>query len=341
MTIQETPLGAGDKIFVTGGGGFIGAYIIKELVEKNYSVRALRHKNKLPSFIPAGVFEKVEWITGDVLDTIVLEEAMEGMDAVIHSAAKVSFVSHERKEMFQTNIEGTANMVNAALAQNIQRFIHISSVSALGRSAAGETVTEGKQWQDGKFNTNYGVSKYNAEMEVWRAIAEGLNAVIVNPVTTIGFGDWNTSSCAIFKSVYEDFPWYSNGINGFVDVEDVAKAVALLLNSNISGERFILNGDNWSFRQLFNTIADGFGKKHAFREATPLLSGIAWRMEKLKSFFTHKPSLLTKESAKIALTKNYFDSRKIQKYLPGFTFTPLQQTIQHACKSYLQQVKPV
>jgi dihydroflavonol-4-reductase len=339
MTIQEKPLESGAKIFVTGGGGFLGAYIIKGLVEQGYTVSALRRNNKLPSFIPAGFFEKVEWITGDVLDTIGLEEAMEGMDAVIHAAAKVSFVSDERKEMLQTNIDGTANVVNAAIAQNIKRFIHISSVAALGRTADGETVSEDKQWQDGNLHTNYAISKYRAEMEVWRAIGEGLNAAIVNPGTIIGYGDWNTSSCAIFKSIYDEFPWYSNGINGFADVEDVAKAVILLLNSNITGERFILNGDNWSFRQLFNTIADGLGKEHPSKKATPLLAAIAWRMEKVKSFFSNKPSLLTKESARIAQTKTYFDNSKIQKYLPGFTFTPLEQTIRQACVSYLEQAK--
>ena len=324
-------------VLVTGGTGFLGAYIIKQLVQKGHAVRGIRRSNTMPFFIQPSIFEKVEWITGDVLDIPSLEEAMDGVDAVIHSAGKVSFVSGEKKDLFQTNIEGTANMVNTALTQQVKRFVHISSVAALGRTADGDTINESKQWQENKLNTNYAISKYRAEMEVWRAIGEGLDAAIVNPSTIIGFGDWNTSSCAIFKSVYDGFPWYSNGINGFIDVEDVARAVVLLLESDISGERFVLNGDNWSFAQLFNTIADGFGRKHPNREATPLLAEIAWRMEKLKSLFTHKPSLLTKESAKVAQSKNYFDSHKIQKYLPGFTFTGLQQTITHACDMYLSQ----
>jgi nucleoside-diphosphate-sugar epimerase len=275
-----------------------------------------------------------------VLDVISLEEAMDGTDAVIHAAAKVSFVSDERSDMMQTNIEGTANVVNTALEQNIQRVIHVSSVAALGRTANGDTINESKQWQESKLNTNYAISKYHAEMEVWRAIGEGLNAVIVNPSTIIGYGNWNTSSCAIFKTVYDGFPWYTNGINGFADVEDVAKAILLLLESNISGERFVLNGDNYSFKKLFDEIADGFNKKHSSREATPGLAEIAWRMEKIKSLFTGKPSLLTKESARVAQTKTYFDNSKILKYLPGFAFTPLRQTIQKACKLYIQNVNP-
>src|ERR1700722_3811948 len=134
MTIQNIPPagGAREKILVTGGSGFLGAYIIKQLVENGHTVRAIRRSPKLPFFVPASVFEKVEWVTGDVLDIPVLEEAMQGVDAVIHSAAKISLISDEKREMFQTNIEGTANMVNIALSQNIRRFVHISSVAALG-----------------------------------------------------------------------------------------------------------------------------------------------------------------------------------------------------------------
>ncbi len=328
-------------VLVTGGTGFVGAYIIKELLDRGYHVRAIRRSHQLPAFIPAAVFNtpekgSLEWVDGHLLDMASIETAMEGVDTVVHSAAKVSFVSDEKREMFQTNIDGTANMVNAALNKKVRRFLHVSSVAALGRTANGETINESKKWEDTKINTNYAISKYFAEMEVWRGTGEGLNAVIVNPSTILGYGDWNNSSSAIFKNVYNGFPWYSNGINGFVDVEDVAKAAIMLLESNISNERYIVNGDNWSFRQLFNTIADGFNKKHPSKEATPFLAGIAWRMEKIKSVFTGKPSLLTKESARIAQTKTYFDNSKLLKALPGFSFTPLQESINHACNKYLQ-----
>ena len=287
------------------------------------------------------IFEKVEWIHGDVLDICLLQELMEGVDTVIHSAAKVSFVSSERNEMFKTNIEGTANMVNIALEKNVRRFIHVSSVASLGRTQNGETVDEQNPWAERKFNTNYGISKYAGEMEVWRAIGEGLNAVIVNPSTIIGYGDWNSSSCAIFKTVYDELPWYTHGINGFVDVEDVARAVVQLAETEIVGERFILNGENYSFRKLFDSIADGFGKKHPSREATPILAAMAWRLEKIKTLISGKSTILTKESARIAQSKTYFDNGKIKKYLPDFTFTPLEQTIQKACASYQKNLKSV
>lgn len=305
-------------------------------MQKGYRVRAIRRSKQLPVFIPAIIFNKVEWIEGDVLDTGVLEKAMEGMDAVIHSAARVSFTGKDEREMYRINIEGTANVVNAALLKKISKLVHISSVAALGRTISGETVTEKKQWEDSDINTHYAVSKYHSELEVWRGSGEGLDTVIVNPSTILGYGDWNNTSCAIFKNAYQEFPWYSNGINGFVSVEDTARATVMLMESEINNERFIINADNWSFRQLFNTMADAFGKKRPHREATPTLAAIAWRTEKVKSFFSGKPSLLTRESARIAQTTTYFDNTKACSALPGFSFTPLDTCIKNACNHYMQ-----
>ena len=321
-------------ILVTGGTGFLGSYIIKQLVEKNYSVRAIMRSNKLPSYIPKYILDKVEWVNGDILDVVLMEEAMEGIDTVIHSAGIVSFVKKDRKKMYQVNVEGTANVVNMALEKNVRRFIHISSVAALGRKTTGAHVNEEKKWEESKVNTHYAKSKYKAELEVWRGISEGLEGVILNPSTILGYGDWNTGSCAIFKNVYEEFSWYAPGINGFVDVEDVARAVLLLMESDISEERFIINGDNWSFKKLQDTIADSFGKKPPSRHATRFLTAIAWRLEKWKSFFTGKRPLLTKESARIAMSETYFENKKILNALPAFSFTPLEESIMKACEKY-------
>jgi dihydroflavonol-4-reductase len=327
-------------VLVTGGTGFLGSYIIKELIEKNYSVRAIRRNtSKLPFYIPHEFFEKVEWVEGDILDPVSLEEAMKDVEAVIHSAAIISFYKADREKMYHVNIQGTANVVNATLEKNIQRLIHISSVAALGRTKTGGYVNEETKWEDNNINTHYAISKHKAEMEVWRGIGEGLNAVIINPSTILGYGDWETSSCRIFKTVYNEFPWYTTGINGFIDIEDVAKATILLMESNISEERFIVNADNWSFQQLFTTIADGFKKKHPHRKATPFLGGLAWRMEKFKSFFSGDKPLLTKESARVAHSRTFFENDKLLNQLPQFSFTPLQESIRKNCKKYLHAIK--
>jgi len=323
-------------VLVTGGTGFLGSYIIKHLVEKGYRVRALRReKAVLPFYIPKEIFEKVEWVTGDILDVISLEEAMEGVDQVIHAAAVVSFLKADRKKMYQVNVEGTANVVNIAIEKKVKRLVYISSVAALGRTAHGGSVNEDRKWEDNKINTHYAKSKYKAELEVWRGSGEGLNTIILNPSTILGFGDWNSSSCAIFRSVYNEFKWYSPGINGFVDVEDAAKATVLLMESNISDQRFIVNGDNWHFKQLLETMATSFQKKKPYKETTPALIAIAWRMEKLKSMLNGHRPLLTKESARIAHSKTYFENAKILAALEGFSFTPLQESIQKACEKYL------
>lgn len=324
-------------VLVTGGTGFLGAYVIRELVEKGYAVRAIRRNDNLPAFIPAGILQGVDWITGDVLDVMGLEEAMEGVDGVIHAAAKVSFAGKDRGELFRINVEGTANVVNAALMRDVPRFVHVSSVAALGRTGQGETVAENKVWEESKYNTSYAVSKFRGEVEVWRGMGEGLQAVVVNPSTILGFGDWHSSSCALFRSVYNEFPWYTEGVNGFVDVTDTARAIVGLLDSDVSGERYILNGDNWTFRRLFETIAAAFGKRPPSREATPFIAGIAWRTARLKSLFSGQPSVLTRESARVAQSSTYFDNRKILTQVPGFRFTPLEETIRNACNAYLQQ----
>ena len=329
----------GITVLVTGGTGFIGAYIIQELITKGYSVKALHRRNNFPFYISKETLSKVEWIQGDILDVETLENAMENVDAIIHSAAIVSFDKKLREQMYRINVEGTANVVNLALEKNIKRLIHISSVAAIGRTAKGQTVDEEKKWVTSSLNTHYAISKQKSEMEVWRAMAEGLSAVIVNPSTVLGFGNWNSSSTAIFKNIYHGFSWYSEGENGFVDVKDVAEVAVALIDAEITGQRFILNGDNWPFRKLFNSIAVQFKKPQPHRIATPFLGEIAWRLEHLKSYFSGHRPLLTKESAKVAQSRTNFDNSKILKALPGFNFTPLQQTIEIACGQYEQAIK--
>lgn len=339
QAMHRSPLGAGGKILVTGGTGFLGAYIIKNLVEKNLPVRALRRTAKTPFFIPQAVLDKVEWVEGDVLDVMALNDAMKGVKAVIHSAAIVSFGKSNRRQMYQINTEGTANVVNAALENAVERLVHISSVAALGRTATPDTVTEQKKWEDSKTNTHYAITKHYAELEVWRGFAEGLQGAILNPSTILGFGDWHTSSCAIFKNVYKEFPWYTTGINGFVGVEDVAEAAVQLLQSSIHAERFIVNAENISFQHLFNMIAEGFGKRKPYREATYAMGEMAWRVEALKSFFSGRKPLLTRETAKVAHSKTFFDNAALLKVLPQFSYTPLEMVVKNACKKYREALQ--
>jgi dihydroflavonol-4-reductase len=327
------------RVLVTGGTGFLGAYIIENLVQKGMSVRAIRRSAKLPFFIAPHIFDKVEWVEGDVLDVVSLYEAMQDVDAVIHSAAHVSFHKKDRHQMYQVNVEGTANVVNAAIDNYVPRFVHVSSVAALGRTNKAELIDENRKWEENKNNTHYAITKYKAELEVWRGFAEGLEGVIVNPTAILGYGDWHSSSCAIFKNIYNEFPWYTKGINGFVGVEDVAEAAVQLLRSSINHQRYIINADNVAFRDIFNLIADGFKKKKPNRYATPFMGELAWRMEALKSFFNGKKPLLTKETARVAHCITKLDNSALLKVLPRFSYTPLPLVIEDACKKYIKALE--
>jgi dihydroflavonol-4-reductase len=322
------------KVLVTGGTGFLGAYILKNLIEKGFTVRATRRSAALPFFIPSGILEKVEWVDADVLDVVSLEDALEGVWAVIHAAAIVSFDRKDRDKMYQVNVEGTANVVNCAVESGVKRLIHVSSVAALGRTSRKEMVTEEKKWEDNSSNTHYAISKHHAEMHVYRGFAEGLEGVVINPSTILGYGNWHQSSCAIFKNAYKGFNWYTKGINGFVGVEDVAEATVQLLESDISQERYILNAENWPFQKLFNTIADNFGKPRPAREATKAMGELAWRMESMKAMLTGSKPLLTRETAKVAQSQTSFDNSALCAALPGFSFTPLETVIANSCEKY-------
>jgi dihydroflavonol-4-reductase len=321
-------------ILVTGGTGFLGAYIIKNLIEKGHSVRAIRRSSALPFFIPPDIFRKVEWVTGDVLDMVSLDDAMKGIQTIIHSAAIVSFTRDMRSLMYQVNVEGTANVVNAALENRVERLLHISSIAALGRTTHEETVNEEKKWENNKNNTHYAISKHEAEMHVYRGFAEGLEGLILNPSTILGFGNWHQSSCSIFRNAYREFPWYTQGINGFVGVEDVAEVCERLMVSGYTQRKFIVNAENRKFRELFDMIADGFNRKRPYREATPFIGEVAWRLEKLKSFLTGKKPLLTRETAKVAHSRTSFSNEALREALPQFQFTPLETVIKNACEKY-------
>ncbi len=323
-------------ILLTGATGFLGSYILQELIEQGYTVRALRRTPKALPWIPESILRQADWKEGDVLDVVSLEEALSGVDAVIHAAAVVSFHPSERKRMYQVNGEGTANMVNMALEAGVRRFIHISSVAALGRTENESTVSEESKWEDNPIQTHYARSKFKAELHAWRGMAEGLEGLILNPSTILGYGDWNSGSCGLFRQTFRGFPWYTDGINGFVDVRDVARATRLALESTISEQRFVICAENWHFRDLQQAMADTFGVKGPTRKATPFLLGIAWRMAMLKGWISGKPELLSKESARVGISRTRFDNQKFLTAFPSFQYRPLRETLAEACQRYKQ-----
>lgn len=325
------------RILLTGATGFLGSYILQELIEHGYPVRALRRSTKPLPWIPTNILERVEWIEGDVLDVIALQDALVEVDTVIHSAAVVSFHPADRKRMYQVNVDGTKHVVDMALEAGTRRIVHISSVAALGRTASESWVDEDSKWEDNDVQTHYARSKFKAELQVWRGMAEGLEGLILNPSTILGYGDWSTGSCSLFKQIHDGFPWYTSGVNGFVDVRDVARAMRLAVESSRTEERYLICAENWSFRDLQQCMAESFGVKGPRRKATPFLLGLAWRLAAIKGLLTGKHELLSKESARVGISQTRFRNNKFLEAFPSFTYRSLKETIQEACTRYAGQ----
>jgi len=233
-------------IFVSGGTGFLGSYLLRYLIQKDYTnIFALKRSDSSMALV-ASVQDKIKWIEGDILDVVLLEEIMEQVKLVYHCAAMVSFDPKDYNQLMQVNVEGTANMVNAALAAGVDKFLHVSSIAALGRNKNNSQVDEDSKWQRNKFNTNYSISKYLSEQEVWRGIHEGLNATIINPSTILGSGFWEKGTGQLFTQVMQGLKFYPQGTTGFVDVRDVARLMIIMMESETLSERVLANGDNLS-----------------------------------------------------------------------------------------------
>lgn len=321
-------------IFVTGGTGLVGSHLLLALAESGKPIRAL-YRNHIPDAVKN--LPGIEWVQGDITDILRLEEVMTGIEQVYHCAAIVSFLPKEKEQVLKQNAEGTANIVNAALLCSIKKLIFVSSVAALGRMRPGKQIDETMHWTPSTSNSVYGKSKYLAEMEVWRGIGEGLNAAIINPTIILGESDWNKSSSAIFKSVYNEFPWFTEGTTGFVDVKDVVQAMTMLMDSDISGQRFILSQENRTYRSLFDMIAKEFGKRLPHKKVTPFMAKIVWRVEALKSKFTGKAPLVTKETAQTALTHVQYNNSKLNKFLPDYRYTPMEDSVKRICSYFLKK----
>jgi dihydroflavonol-4-reductase len=314
-------------ILVTGGAGLVGNELIKQLLAQGKTVKAIYNKSPL-AFSNSTALTSVQC---DILDVYALEDAMQGVTEVYHCAAIISFMPKDEHKLYKINVEGTANVVNACLNAGVRKLLYVSSVSALGRIRMGEIINETMEWKEDVSNSKYGHSKYLAEMEVWRGVAEGLNAVMVNPVIILGAGDWNEGSTKLFKSVYDGFPWYTTGTTGFVAVQDVANAMIQLMQADITAEKFIISAENETYQAILNMMAKAFNKKAPSKKVTPFLAAITWRLEAIKSKFTGSTPLITKETAVTSLAEVKFDNSKLLKFLPNFRYTSLQETVEEVC----------
>lgn len=325
--------GSGNKVLVTGGSGLLGRELIQQLLENGDQVIAIEHETPINILHPLLQIE-----TCSLGDIVRLQELAAMVSDVYHCAGKVSFLPSDKYALLKINVEGTANVVEACRAAGIRKLVHVSSVASLGETRNGAKISEDMQWSDSINRSVYGESKYLGELEVWKAAAEGMDVVIVNPSIILGEGDWNEGSTALFKNVYNEFPWYSEGVTGFVDVKDVASLMILLMNSDLSNERYIISAENISYKTLFEKIAQKFSKKPPHKKVSPFIASLAWRWEALKYMLTRKKPLLTKETARSAQAVRFYDHSKILSAFPQFRFRPVDETIIRVATALQQKV---
>ena len=332
-------------ILVTGGTGLVGSHLLLELTEKYDRVSAIYRPLSDISHVldifalyledPEKQYNKIKWVPGDTTDIHSLLEAFKRVDYVYHAAANVSFTPGSRSSLMFNNLEGTANVVNACLESKVKKLCYVSSTAALGDAPAGEEITEDLHWTRSKKRSVYSRSKFKSEMEVWRGIAEGLDAVIVNPSIIIGPGDWRRSSSYLFSAVWKGMKFYTEGITGYVDIRDVVRAMVDLMESGHKGERFAVTSENLSYRQVLEKIAGSLGKKPPSIYATPLMISLAWRLDWLTNILTGKPRKITRDTAKSSSRKAVFSNRKIRE-ATGMEFIPIDQSIQETASIFLK-----
>lgn len=330
-------------ILVTGATGLVGSHLVLHLIKKGETVRAIYRDKDSISYTESvfacyndlHVFGQINWVQADILDVPALENAFVDVDHVYHCAAHISFNREDEEKLRQTNITGTANVTNLAIAFGVKKLCFVSSIAALGNLKNSESIiTEETEWNPEVHHSDYAITKYGAEMEIWRAQQEGLKTVIVNPGIIIGpviCGKEAHGSAAILTNIKNEMPFYTKGSSAFVAVTDVVNCMYLLMQSEISGERFAVFEDNYNFRDFANMVADEFHVRRPYKYASPMLTAIAWRVDNLLGKFGRK-RLLYKDMSLALHSSEKYSNQKIKKAL-NYSFVDMQHYIAQISQS--------
>jgi len=334
---------------VTGATGLLGSHVVAHLLSLNERVRVIHRPQSNLATLQKVLgyyldnteerFREIEFVQAELMDIDSLGGALEGCTYLYHCAAMVSFDPKDRERVLYDNPLMTENVVNAALAHPPRKIIYVSSVAALGRRKNQTHYDETSSWVESKHNSAYAQGKYKAELHMWRGMEEGLCAAIVNPTIILGAGTWQQGSAALFDTIAGGFPFYSTGTNGFVDARDVAAIMHQLMHSSISGERFVVVGENRSFKDTFFAIADALSVKRPFIAAQPWMTEIVWRLEKIKQLWGGKPAV-TRETARAARETYFYQNDKIKAAL-GFEFRALDDSIRDFARLYQEDQQKI
>lgn len=326
----------GAKVLVTGATGFLGAYLIRDLLQQGYQVKGLKRTGSSTALL-GPLTDQVSWAEGDVLDVPALEDAVEGVDYVIHAAGVVSFDSRDKTLMYRVNEEGTANIVNVCLDTSIKKMVHVSSIAALGRTKESRHISEAQKWETSPYNSIYAHTKYLAELQVWRGLAEGLPSVIINPSVIIGGGYWNSGFAKYYPLYHKGFPFYPGGVTGWVDVRDVSAMTILLMEGALQEERFICSGFNASYKEVFSAVAQAVGVKPPRYKVNRIIEQLGWRAEWVRSRLTGSTPLLTRETAIHSGRVYEYDSSKSVKTL-GMEYCTLEEAVQAGAAAFKESL---
>lgn len=333
---------------ITGATGLVGAHVALQLLKQNKQVVAIKRgasdiskTKKLFSYYSAHseeLFQKIKWLDADVCDIFSLLDAFNEIETVYHCAGFVSFNSKDNKQMHFINAEGTANVVNACLEKNVKALCHVSSIATLQNPDITKNINESVYWKTSPTSSDYAISKYNAEREVWRGIEEGLNAVIVNPGIILGPGFWNQSSGKLFATCYNGSPFYTKGTSATIDAQDVADCMIQLTENKHFNKRFVLVEDNYSFKDILSQIHIALGKKAPIYEAGKVLLTFGKWFDAVRCSILINERLITTETINAALQQNTFDNRLVKQTL-GNTFISFTDSVKFISQSYLTDLK--
>jgi dihydroflavonol-4-reductase len=340
----------GKMIFVTGGTGLVGIHVLFNLVSKGIRVKALKRETSNIGRVKQvfswysgdaeELFSRIEWFNGELTDVFSLENAFKDVEIIYNCAGMVSFESSKRKELIHNNIDGTANLVNAALSCGVKRICHVSSNAALGKAPDGSSVSETTSWIPTKKASAYSESKFFSEAEIWRGKEEGLEVIVVNPPIIVGPGNWESSSARFFPLIDNGFRFYTNGKTGFVDVRDVADAIILLTESPnfdlAKNQRFLICGENLGYRDFFILIADALGKPRPSLYVSGIMLQISWLISSFWHLVSRRSVNITKDTVTSSMSRDTYDGSKITRMF-GFNYRSIREAVQNTAGCFLRE----
>ncbi len=326
--------------FITGASGLVGSYITKRLLEANQKVIALKRKNTDLGLLSKTDQEKITWIEGDILDIDSLQKGISQANRVVHAAAFISFRAKHAEKLLKINVEGTANVVNVCLQNQVSQLCYLSSIAALGQNYDSKiAINEKTQYDTENRASQYGFSKYLAEQEVWRGVAEGLNAFAINPSVVLGVGDWDKSSLLLLKMAYKNIGFYPKGTLNIVDVRDLAEIVwQLFQNPTLGNQRYIVSSQNLSYYDFLAETALRFEKK------PPTIALKNWNLQafywisQILSAMRLLPPVVTSETIDAVQRNIIYDNSLIIKSL-NFQYRALKDTLDWVCEAFVKNLE--